>query len=205
MYGLTECKRVSYLDPSEIDQRPLSVGKAMDNVEVWLVDEEGRRMESGVGELVVRGSNVMQGYWERPEETARALAPGLLPGESVLRSGDLCRIDDEGFIYFIARRDDIIKSRGEKVSPKEVENAIYELPGIREAAVVGIPDPVLGQALKAYVVVAEGTGLSPHDVVLHCSQRLEDFMVPRLVEFAASLPRTGSGKVDRKQLERSEE
>lgn len=201
MYGLTECKRVSYLPPDQIDVRPGSVGKGMPNEEVYLVDDEDRRVGPGVvGQLVVRGSNVMKGYWELPEETARRLKPGPLPGEMVLYTGDLFRTDEEGYLYFVGRRDDIIKSRGEKVAPKEVENVLYGHPEIAEAAVVGVPDEILGQAIKAVVSRKEGSRLTEQDVLRHCAGRLEDFMVPQSVEFRAALPKTSNGKIDKRKL-----
>ena len=200
MYGLTECKRVSYLPPEDLATRPDSVGRPMDNVEVFVDEGDGVLKPHGLGQLVVRGSNVMQGYWNRPEETAKALRPGQLPGERVLYSGDIFRIDEEGYMYFVARTDDIIKSRGEKVSPREVEIVICELPAVLEAVVVGVPDPILGQAIKAYVSVDPEAGIVEADVVRHCAQRLEDFMVPRNIEFVPLMPRTLTGKVDRKEL-----
>jgi acyl-CoA synthetase (AMP-forming)/AMP-acid ligase II len=201
MYGLTECKRVSYLPPEELDRRPDSVGKAMPNTEVYIVDEDGSRVGPGeVGELVVRGANVMKGYWKMEEETREVLKPGDHPGESVLYSGDLFRMDDEGFLYFVSRKDDIIKSRGEKVSPKEIENVLYSLPEIVEAAVVGVKDEIIGQAIKAVVVTADGTRLTEKDIIAHCSKNLEDFMVPRVVEFRSSLPKTATGKIRKQEL-----
>ncbi len=201
MYGLTECKRVSYLPPDQVDIRPDSVGRGMPNEEVYLVDNDGRRLPNGsTGELVVRGSNVMKGYWELPEETARMLKPGPLPGESVLYTGDLFRTDDEGYLYFIGRKDDIIKSRGEKVSPREVEDVLHGIPGVAEAAVVGVPDTILGQAIKAFVRVQEGAELTGQDVLRHCAQRMEDFMVPKYVEFRETLPKSANGKIDKKAL-----
>src|SRR5207249_1007264 len=168
MYGLTECKRVSYLPPDQLDVRPGSVGRGMPNEEVYVVDEDGRRVGPDViGELVVRGSNVMKGYWERPEETDRVLKPGPLPGERVLYTGDLFKTDAEGYLYFVGRKDDIIKSRGEKVSPREVEEVLYTLDGVTEAAVVGVSDPVLGQAIKAVIARREGSLLSERDVLRH--------------------------------------
>jgi amino acid adenylation domain-containing protein len=201
MYGLTECKRVSYLPPDQIDVRPASVGRGMPNEEVYIVNEEGRRVGPGViGQLVVRGSNVMKGYWDLPEETDRVLKPGAFPGERVLYTGDFFKMDGEGYLYFVGRKDDIIKTRGEKVSPKEVEDVLYALDGVAEAAVVGIPDPVLGQAIKAVVAPREGTRLTEQDLRRHCARHLEDFAVPRAVEFRESLPKTTSGKISKREL-----
>jgi amino acid adenylation domain-containing protein len=201
MYGLTECKRALYLPPEELDRRLTSVGRAIPNTEVWLVDEHDRRLGPGaVGELVVRGSHVTRGYWRCPEETEARFRPGPLPGERVLYTGDLFRMDDEGYLYFVARKDDIIKTRGEKVSPREVEEALYALDGVVEAAVVGVPDPVLGEAIRAVITPAAGARLTEQDVVRHCRQRLEDFMVPKSVEFRPALPRTPSGKIARREL-----
>ena len=201
MYGLTECKRVTYLPPEQLDLRPGSVGRGMPNEEVWLVDDEGRRLPNGsTGELVIRGNNVMRGYWEKPEETAKRLKPGPLPGEMVLYSGDLFRTDEEGWLYFVARRDDIIKSRGEKVSPREVENVVWSLDGVSEVAVIGVPDDLLGQAIKAFVVAKDGHALTERDVIVHCRDRLESFMVPKYVEFVSELPTTDTGKVRKKSL-----
>jgi acyl-CoA synthetase (AMP-forming)/AMP-acid ligase II len=201
MYGLTECKRVSYLPPEQLDTRPTSVGKAIPNSEVYIVDESGRRVPPGVpGELVIRGANVMQGYWEMPEETAKVLKPGLFPGERVLYSGDVFTMDGEGYLYFVGRKDDIIKTRGEKVSPREVEEVLYSIEGVVDAAVIGVPDPVLGQAIKAVVTIRPGCDLSPKAILRHCAQRLEDFMVPKLVEIRDSLPRTATGKISKRLL-----
>jgi amino acid adenylation domain-containing protein len=201
MYGLTECKRVAYLSPDQIDIRPTSVGKAIPNEEVYIVDEQGCRVGQGVvGELVVRGANVMKGYWELPVETDRMLKPGPLPGEKVLYTGDLFRMDEEGYLYFVGRKDDIIKTRGEKVSPKEVENVLYNLDGIAEAAVIGIPDEVLGQSIKAVITLKEGAFLTEKDILGHCAKHLEDFMVPKFVDIEKSLPMTSTGKISKREL-----
>ncbi len=202
MYGMTESKRCTWLPPEELDRRPDSVGIAIPDTEVWVAGDDGRPLPPGtVGELVVRGGHVMQGYWRNPEATDKALRPGRYPWEKVLHTGDLFRMDAEGFLYFVGRKDDIIKSRGEKVSPKEVENVLYALPGVREAAVVGVPDEVLGRALKALLVVEDGVRIVPRDVIAHCAARLEDFMVPRLVEFRDALPKTSTGKIRRAALQ----
>ncbi|MFZ1392974.1 MAG: fatty acid--CoA ligase family protein, partial [Dokdonella sp.] len=116
-------------------------------------------------------------------------------------TGDLFRIDDEGYCYFVARKDDMIKSRGEKVSPKEIENVLYALPGVSEAIVVGVPDAMLGQALKAFIVRSADSSISARDVIAHCAARLEDFMTPRLIEFRDALPKTSTGKIRRAALQ----
>ena len=201
MYGLTECKRVSYLPPEELDRRPDSVGKGMPNEEVWIVDEGGCRVGPGVvGELVVRGSNVMRGYWEDPETTAKVLKPGPLPGEKVLYTGDLFRMDEEGFLYFVGRKDDMIKTRGEKVNPKEVENALHALEGVAEVAVIPVPDGILGQAIKAFIVSKQEYLLGEKDLLIHCRKMLEEFAVPKYFEFRDSLPKNASGKIDKLSL-----
>jgi amino acid adenylation domain-containing protein len=196
MYGLTECKRVTYLPPEQLDIRPTSVGRGMPNEEVWLVDDAGNRLPNGsTGELVIRGSNVMRGYWEKPEETLKRLKPGPIPGEMLLYSGDVFRTDDEGYLYFVARKDDIIKSRGEKVSPREVEDILYGMPGVLEAAVIGVPDPLLGEAVKAFVTLKPGSTLSERDVIKYCMSKLESFMAPKHVAFVEQLPKTDTGKI----------
>jgi long-chain acyl-CoA synthetase len=196
MYGLTECKRASYLPPEELGRRPGSVGRGIPNQEHWLVDELGARLPHGsTGELVVRGSHVMRGYWQRPDETRERLRPGPVDGESVLHTGDLFRSDAEGYLYFVARKDDIIKTRGEKVAPREVENVIYQLDGVTGCAVVGVPDETLGQAVKAYVTLQPACGLGTRDIVKHCLARLESHMAPKFVEIVDALPRTESGKI----------
>src|SRR5581483_6466806 len=201
MYGLTECKRVSYLPPEEVDRRPASVGVAIPNTEVYVVGEDGRRLPAGgIGELVVRGSHVTRGYWRAPDLTAARFRPGPFPGETVLYTGDLFRMDEEGYLYFVARKDDVIKSRGEKVSPREVEAAVCQLAGVAEAAVVGVPDPLLGQAILLVVVPRDGVELTERDVRAHCARTLEDFMQPKHVSIAPELPRTANGKVDKQRI-----
>lgn len=200
MYGLTETKRTLYLPPEELDRRPGSVGIAIPGTEVWLEDEQGNRLGPGsTGELVVRGRHVMRGYWNDPEMTSKRYRSGALPGERVCYSGDLFRTDDEGFLYFVSRKDDIIKSKGEKVSPVEIERVLYDLPGVLEAAVIGIPDPILGQAIKAFIVTSDPS-IDEAVIMRHCRSRLEDFMLPRQVEFRSQLPKTDSGKIKKTGL-----
>lgn len=200
MHGLTEAARTMYLRPSEVDARPASTGKAMPGTELWLEGEDGARTSRGnVGELVVRGRHVMRGYWNAPELTAMRFRGGAIPGERVILTGDLFREDEDGFFFFVGRKDDMIKTRGLKVSPLEAESVLHKLPGVREAAVIGVPHPDLGHALKAFVV-APGAGLREAAVIAHCRRHLEEFMVPRTVEFVAELPKTPSGKLRRMDL-----
>lgn len=200
MHGLTETVRTMYLPPAETDARPASSGRALPGTELWLEDEEGRRVGPGrPGELVVRGRHVMRGYWNAPELSAARFRPGPLPGERVCFSGDLFRTDEDGYFYFIGRKDDMIKTRGQKVSPREAEDVLHQLPGVREAAVIGVPHPELGQAIKAFIV-APGSGLVEAAVIAHCKRHLEEFMVPRSVEFVSELPKTASGKLRRMDL-----
>jgi amino acid adenylation domain-containing protein len=201
MYGLTETKRTLYLPPEYLDKKPGSVGIAIPGTEVWLEDETGKRLPNGhTGELVARGRHVMRGYWEAPEATAKRYRYSTeIPGERVCLSGDIFRTDEDGFMYFVGRKDDIIKSRGEKVSPKEVENVIYGISGVVEVAVIGVPDPILGQAIKAFVVVKD-PAVTKEKVLAHCRANLEDIMRPKYIEFRDSLPKTTSGKITKKDL-----
>ena len=201
MYGLTECKRVSYLEPELIDAKPGSVGKPIPGTEAYVLSADGQPVSPGAtGILYVRGPHVMAGYWNRPDLTAQMLKPGKLPGERVLCTHDLFRIDEEGFLYFVGRTDDIIKTRGEKVSPVEVENALHRIPGVREAAVVGVPDPHLGEAVRAYVVVDPSNHLTVHSIRAGSAKFLESYMVPTEVILCESLPRSPNGKVNRRDL-----
>ena len=196
MYGLTECTRVSYLDPSRLATKIKSVGRAMPNSETYIVDEEGNRCgPREIGELVVRGTSVMRGYWRRPVETAKVLRDGDIPGEKVLLTGDLFWQDEEGDLYFVGRRDDVFKCRGEKVSPREVEACLYELDSVAEVAVVGVPHPLDGMAVKAHVVAREGHVLTEEMLRKQCLRRLEPLLVPRFFELRETLPKTDSGKI----------
>jgi acyl-coenzyme A synthetase/AMP-(fatty) acid ligase len=142
----------------------------------------------------------MQGYWNDPEETARVFRPGCYSGETFLYTGDLFKKDEDGYLYFIARKDDLIKTKSERVSPKEIENALYEMNGIVEAAVIGVPDEIFGQAIKAFIIADEKSEVTEKDVMKYCMKNLEPFMVPKYVEFRNSLPKTASGKIDKKKL-----
>lgn len=201
MYGQTECKRISYLPPEDIERKPGSVGRGMLNQEVFLLDDEGRRLPPGsTGELAVRGPHVMAGYWRKPEETQAKLLPGMHRADVILRTGDQFYMDEEGYLYFRGRKDELLKVGGEKVSPAEIENAIYSMPGVQGVAVVGMPDPEWGEVAKAYVMPFSGVQIEPQEVIRHCSTRLRGIMVPRQVVIVAELPKTDSGKIRKRDL-----
>jgi acyl-CoA synthetase (AMP-forming)/AMP-acid ligase II len=201
MYGQTEAQRICYLPPDELERRPTSVGIPIPGTEAWIEDADGNVPVPGaVGELMVRGTHVMLEYWNKPEATAEKLRPGRWPWERVLATGDLFRTDEEGYLYFVSRRDDIIKSRGEKVVPKEIEDLLHTADGVREAAVVGIPDKLLGEAVIAHVSPHPGSELDAGALRRLCAERLEDYMVPKRIVVHDELPRTGNGKLDRATL-----
>src|SRR5204863_8983775 len=136
----------------------------------------------------IRDATVMKGDWERHEATAKKLRPGPMPGEMVLHTGDYCKLDEEGYLYFIGGMEDVIKSRGEKVATKEVELVLMNIPGVKEVAVIGVPDPILGHAVKAFVVLEAGTDLAERQLQRECQSRLENFMVPKYIVTVPSLP-----------------
>lgn len=199
MYGLTECKRVSYLPPELIEIKPDSVGIPMPNTEVWIVDENDNELPPGkVGQLVVRGGSVMREYWRDPEATSKVLRPGRYPWEKVLYTGDLFKMDEDGHLYFVGRVDDIIKCRGERVSPKEIENTLYGMEEILNARVIGVPDPIFGQAIKAEIVLKDDHDIDGRRIKAYCRKHLEDLMVPQIIEFVKDLPISTSGKIKRR-------
>ncbi len=205
MYGLTEAFRSTYLPPDQIDSRPDSIGKAIPNAEILVVREDGTECAPGEpGELVHRGSLVALGYWNDPSKTAERFkpAPGQ-PAELPFReiavwSGDRVRRDEDGYLYFISRMDEMIKTSGYRVSPTEIEEVVYGLKSVIEAAAIGVPHPTLGQA----IVLATVCKQTPDEeaVLDHCRKALPNFMVPQAVIFSDGLPRNQNGKIDRKAL-----
>jgi amino acid adenylation domain-containing protein len=205
MHGLTECVRTCYLPPDQIDIRPDSVGVPIPGCHLSIVDENGNEVTANqVGEMVVSGDNVMRGYWKDSQLTAQVFRPGKILGQVQLFTGDLFRRDEQGYLYFVARKDDMIKTRGERVSPKEIENTLLRLEGIAEAAVIGIPDSILGQVPMAFLVKKNGLTLTENDVLLFASRNLENFMVPKIVQFVTELPKTSNGKIDKSVLKQQE-
>jgi acyl-CoA ligase (AMP-forming) (exosortase A-associated) len=208
MYGLTEAFRSTYLPPSELDRRPDSIGKAIPNAEVLVLRPDGSRCAPNEpGELVHRGALVSMGYWNDPEKTAERFKPipsfhnGLPIAEMAVWSGDTVRADEEGFLYFISRNDEMIKTSGYRVSPTEVEEVIYDREKVGEAVAIGVPHPVLGQAIVAVVSPRAGTRIDPDALLAACKPYLPGYMLPcRIVIWEGSLPRSPNGKIDRKLL-----
>ena len=201
MYGLTECKRVCYLEPELLKETPRSVGKAIPGTETLLLTEDGELAKSGeVGVLYVRGPHIMLGYWNDPEMSKHMLKPGKLPGERILCTQDRFYMDEKGFLYFVGRSDDIIKTRGEKVSPIEIENVLHGIDGINEAAVIGIPNDTLGHSIRAYVSLDKKNDLSEKKIRRICMSKLENFMIPQEIIILNELPKTATGKISKETL-----
>ena len=205
MYGLTEAFRSTYLPPAELDRRPGSIGKAIPNAEILVVDEAGAPCPPGtVGELVHRGATVALGYWNDPAGTTARFRPapagetGLPMGERAVWSGDLVRQDEAGFLYFIGRRDDMIKTSGYRVSPTEIEEVAHGFPGVAEAAAVGLPDELLGQTIALAVAPTAPEAPPDTDALLdHFKSEVPLHMVPRHIVVLATLPHGPNGKIDR--------
>jgi acyl-CoA ligase (AMP-forming) (exosortase A-associated) len=209
MYGLTEAFRSTFLPPDQLDRRPSSMGKAMPDTEILVLDEQGAPCRPGeAGELVHRGPTVSMGYWGQPEATNKVLRPNpCLPQEVttqelVCYSGDLVKTDEEGFLYFVGRRDTMIKSSGFRISPTEVEEVLYASGKLAAAAVVGVPDAVLGESIKAFVVPKGGSDLDVEGLLTSCADKMPRYMIPREVQILEQLPKTSSGKVDYQSLRR---
>ncbi|MFJ4389496.1 class I adenylate-forming enzyme family protein [Pseudomonas soli] len=199
MYGLTECHRCTWLPPALLSRHKDSVGHAIPNTELWVVDDEGiAHRKNATGELVIRGATVMSGYWRNPEQTAKKLRPGPLPGESVLYTGDVCRLDEQGLLYFLSRKDDILKTNGEKVAPREVEGVLKRVPGVLQVAVIGLAHPVHGDEIVACIECI--TPLETAQLKAFCQVHLEAYKRPHRYYFSEALPKNNNGKVDRGQL-----
>lgn len=193
MYGQTEATaRLTYLPPERLEEKLGSAGIAIPKVTLEIRDERGTVLPPGqVGEIWARGPNVMLGYWNDPAGTAEALQNGWL------RTGDLAYMDDEGYVYIQGRATEMIKSGAHRINPRDIEEAIGELEEVAEVAVVGVPDEILGQVIKAVIVLRPGARLDPLTVKAHCQSRIASFKIPKQVEFTTQLPKTASGKVKR--------
>ena len=207
MYGLTEAFRSTYLPPEELDRRPESMGKAIPNAEILVVRPDGTPCAPNEpGELVHRGSLVSLGYWNDPAKTAERFKPApnqnpaLVLTELAVWSGDTVKMDDEGFLYFVGRRDEMIKTSGYRVSPTEVEEAVFATGLVSDAAAVGVPHPKLGQAIVLVAAAAPGKPADTDRLLQACRQQLPQFMLPQRVEWRDHLPRNPNGKYDRPKL-----
>ena len=197
MYGATEASaRLSYLDPKDLPRKWGSIGKAIPGVELFVADERGNPPGPGKeGEIVAKGPNIMQGYWGQPSETKRVLRNGLY------FTGDIGITDDEGFIFIVGRTWDMIKVGGNRVSAKEIEEALYDHPAVGEAAVIGVPDDLSGEVPKAFLVFKQ-TGSEGLEETLRefLSGRIASYKIPKFYEFRDSLPKNEAGKIQKKKL-----
>jgi fatty-acyl-CoA synthase len=197
-YGLTEAgPNTFWLPPADVRRKPGAVGVPLFHVDVRIVDSEGRECAAGAsGELHIRGPHVCAGYWNRPEETARAIQDGWL------HTGDLARRDEDGCYYIVGRLKDLIISGGENIYPAEVESVLAAHPDVAEAALIGVPDARWGEVGRAIVVARPGSRLAEAALLAHCGERLARYKIPKRVVFVEHLPRTGAGKIDKQELVR---
>jgi acyl-CoA ligase (AMP-forming) (exosortase A-associated) len=207
MYGLTEAFRSTYLPPDQVDVRPTSMGKAIPNAEILVVRPDGTPCAPGEpGELVHRGALVSLGYWNDVEKTALRFKPAPVQADEIkipelaVWSGDTVTTDEEGYLYFVGRRDEMIKTSGYRVSPTEVEEVLYATGLVSEAVVVGAPHPALGQAIVVIAVAANPSASATEELLAACRKALPTYMVPAHVEWRDSLPRNANGKLDRPAL-----
>jgi acyl-CoA synthetase (AMP-forming)/AMP-acid ligase II len=196
MYGQTEATaRLTYLPPEKLTEKKGSVGIPIPGVAVEIRDKHDRRVSEGVtGEICAQGENIMRGYWKDDKRTAEVLRDGWL------HTGDLAHYDADGYIYIDGRSSDMIKTGANRISPREVEEVIQELPEVEEVAVIGVPDETLGEVIKAFVVAIPGQSLTMRAVQLHCWKNLAKYKIPKQVEFVGEVPKTASGKVKRQLL-----
>lgn len=196
MYGATEASaRLSYLDPKDLTNKWGSIGKAIPNVDLFVADENGNELPPNTeGQIVARGSNIMQGYWNDIEETNKVLREGLY------FTGDLGKMDDDGFLYVVGRKKDMIKVGGERVSAKSIEEVLLEMNQVHEVAVIGIEDEILGEAIKAFIVPKNGGELESQEIIKFCKKRLPQYKVPQYIEIINSLPKNSSGKILKENL-----
>ncbi len=204
MYGLSEAFRSTYLPPEEVDVRPTSMGRAIPETEIYVIGDDGREVGpgGGKGELVHAGPTVALGYWDDPEATARAFRPHPWDPNApkVVYSGDQVRRDSEGYLYFVGRRDHMLKCHGHRVSPDEIEEVVYASGLVDEAAALGEPDPIAGTRIVVHVVPRVARDDLERELLKHCRRELPRYMMPARIVVTDALPRTASGKLDRRRL-----
>jgi long-chain acyl-CoA synthetase len=195
-YGLSETSPVSSSNHPDRERKPGSIGTPLEGVEMKVVDEDDNEVAQGeVGEIVIRGHNIMKGYWQRPDATAEAMRGGWF------HSGDMAKVDEEGYFYIVDRKKDLIIRGGYNVYPREVEEVLYEHPKIREAAVIGVPHDQWGEEIGAAVVLHEGEQLDPEEVSAYVKERIAAYKYPRLVWFLDELPKGPTGKILKREIE----
>ncbi|GGJ34307.1 long-chain-fatty-acid--CoA ligase [Deinococcus roseus] len=203
-YGLTETSPVTHVNPVYGEHREGSIGVPLPGVDARVADENGKELPPGeIGELIVSGPNIMLGYWERPIESQQVLK--VLDGQTWLFTGDMATMDPDGYFRIVDRKKDVIITGGFNVYPREVEEVLYTHPDIQEAAVLGVPDPYRGEAVKAVVVLKMGKSISPEELKQYCRKELSPYKVPREIEFRTELPKTAVGKILRRALAESQE
>lgn len=197
MYGQTEATaRLAYLPYQELDRKMSSAGKAIPGVVLEVRDEHGQKLPPGeAGEIFAHGANIMKGYWNDDEMTSSVLIDGWL------KTGDLAKQDEDGYIFIIGRKTEMIKSGAHRISPLDIEEAILRCEGVGEVAVVGIADEILGQVIKAFVVAKENANIEKRDIQKHCKENLATYKIPKFIEFIDELPKTASGKLKRFELQ----
>lgn len=196
-YGLSECSPVTHANPLKGTRKPGSIGIALPDTDCRIVDHEtGTKVLAAneVGELIVRGPQRMAGYWKKPDETEKAIRGGWL------YTGDLAFMDEDGYVFIVDRKKDLIISAGYNIYPREVDEVLYECPKVRETAAIGVPDQVRGEVVKVFIVPSKGESLTVDEVIAWCRERLAPYKVPKYVEFRDSLPKTIVGKVLRREL-----
>ena len=199
MYGQTEASaRLSYLPPDDLYRKHGSVGKAIPGVTLHVLNEKNEQVKPGeTGEIVAEGKNIMAGYWGKTEESAKILRNGRL------YTGDMATVDEEGYIYILSRKSDMIKSGAHRIAPREIEEVILEHPNVFEAAVVGMEDAILGEAIHAYVVLKDGCICTEKELMRWCHENLPTYKIPKSFHFAESLPKTESGKIKKHELKKN--
>ena len=196
MYGQTEaCARLSYLEPEDLIRKAGSIGKAIPDVRLQVLNQDGNPVQPGeTGEIVAQGENIMAGYWEDPEATKMVLK------KDGLWTGDLARVDEDGYIYVVSRKSDMIKSGAHRIAPKEIEDIIIEYEAVHEVAVLGIDDEMLGEAIKACIVLKDGKLCTKKEIQTYCHRKLPAYKVPHHIVFCEQLPKTSSGKIKKNEL-----
>lgn len=198
---MTETSALGTSTPALSRRKPGSIGLPVTGTELKIVDLETgtREVEQGrEGELCIRGPQVMKGYWNKPEETAQVLRGGWL------YTGDVARMDEDGYFYIVQRKKDLILVGGYNVYPNEIEDVLYTHPAVKEAAVIGVPDKYKGEAVKAFIVVKEEVQVTADELIAHCRERLAKYKVPALIVFAENLPKSAVGKILRRELREAE-